>query len=73
MPPTLREAAYLQDLPLHPSQTEIEDCLFVLRVIPNPNFVMELLRHGNRLEILEPESLRDRVADELRNALKLYE
>ena len=70
---TPREAAYLRDLPLHPSQTEIGDCLFVLRVIPNPNFVMELLRHGNRLEILEPESLRDRVADELRNALKLYE
>jgi len=75
---TRREAAYLQDLPLHPSQQflgEEEDghCLFALRVIPNPNFVMELCKHGNRLEVLAPQSLRDQVAQELRNALKLYE
>ena len=74
---TLREAAYLQDLPLHPSQvflgSEGDLCLFALRVIPNPNFIMELVKHGGRLEILEPESLREQVKQELRNALKLYE
>ena len=74
---TLREAAYLQDLPLHPSQvflgTEGDFCLFALRVIPNPNFIMELIKHGKRLEILEPESLREQVKQELRNALNLYE
>ena len=73
----LREAAYLQDLPLHPSQvflgSEGDFCLFALRVIPNPNFIMELVKHGGRLEILEPESLREQVKQELRNALKLYE
>ena len=74
---TLREAAYLQDLPLHPSQLFLgmEDghCLFALRVIPNPNLVMELCRHGSGLEVLEPASLREQVRQELRNALKLYE
>ena len=75
---TAREAAYLRDLPLHPSQTFLgEDekgrSLFALRVIPNPNFVMERLKHGNRLEVLEPESLRAQVMDELRNALNIYE
>ena len=74
---TLREAAYLQDLPLHPSQvflgSEGDFCLFALRVIPNPNCIMELVKHGGRLEILEPESLREQVKQELRNALKLYE
>ena len=74
---TPREAAYLQDLPLHPSQVFLgeEDGfhLFALRVIPNPNFVMELVKHGGRLEILEPASLREQVKQELRNALKLYE
>ena len=74
---TAREAAYLRDLPLHPSQTFLgEDgegrSLFALRVIPNPNFVMELLKHGNRLEVLEPELLRAQVMDELRNALNIY-
>ena len=74
---TLREAAYLQDLPLHPSQvflgSEGDLCLFALRVIPNPNFIMELVKHGGRLEILEPASLREQVKQEFRNALKLYE
>lgn len=74
---TLREAAYLQDLPLHPSQVFLGEkdgfCLFALRVIPNPNFIMELVKHGKRLEILEPASLREQVRQELRNALKLYE
>lgn len=74
---TLREAAYLQDLPLHPSQRlvgrEGDHCLFALRVIPNPDFVMELLRHGNRLEVLEPESLRLTVKEELEKALLQYE
>jgi Predicted transcriptional regulator len=74
---TPREAAYLQDLPLHPSQVFLGEeggfCLFALRVIPNPNFIMELLKHGGKLEILEPESLREQVKQELCNALKLYE
>ena len=74
---TRREAAYLQDLPLHPSQVFLGEkdgfCLFALRVIPNPNFIMELIKHGGRLEILEPESLRVQVKQELRNALNLYE
>ena len=74
---TPREAAYLQDLPLHPSQVFLGEkdgwFHFALRVIPNPNFVMELVKHGGRLEILEPESLREQVRQELRNALEIYE
>ena len=74
---TLREAAYLQDLPLHPSQTLLEEapdhCLFALRVIPNPNFLMELLSRGDRLEVLEPESLRESVKEALKKALQRYE
>jgi predicted DNA-binding transcriptional regulator YafY len=42
-------------------------------VIPNPDLVMELCRHGNRLEVLEPAGLREKVAKELREALTLYE
>lgn len=70
---TEREAAYLMDLPLHPSQTRLEGNEFALRVIPNPGFIMELLRHGNRLEVLEPESLRQTVKEELKKALDIYE
>ena len=75
---TPREAAYLRDLPIHPSQVylgEDEDgrSRFVFRVIPNPDLVMELCKRGSRLEVLAPESLRKQVAEELRNALKIYE
>ena len=74
---TLREAAYLQDLPLHPSQTLVEKaddhCIFALRVIPNPGLIMELCSRGNRLEVLEPQSLRESVKEALNKAIQLYE
>ena len=75
---TPREAAYLRDLPIHPSQVYLgEDAdgrsRFVFRVIPNPDLVMELCKRGSRLEVLSPESLRQQVIAELRNALEMYE
>lgn len=70
---TEREAAYLEDLPLHPSQLRIGPTEFVLRVIPNPGFVMELLRHGDRLEVLEPDELRQTLKEEFKKAYLIYE
>ena len=70
---TEREAAYLQDLPLHPSQVNIGEGIFALRVIPNPNFVMELCKRADRLEVLEPLELRQAVQQALNNAIQLYE
>ena len=70
---TEREAAYLEDLPLHPSQIRTGPTEFVLRVIPNPGFVMELLRHGDRLEVLEPEELRQTLKEEFKKAYLIYE
>lgn len=74
---TLREAAYLEDLPLHPSQMLLsrsgDSCIYAMTLIPNPGFVMELCKRGNRLEVLEPSSLRQAVKEELEKALKQYE
>ena len=74
---TPREAAYLKDLPLHPSQLLLEESaagsLFALRVIPNPNLVMDLVRRAGQLEVLEPESLRKEVKQALEKALQTYE
>ena len=70
---TEREAAYLQDLPLHPSQVSLGNGIFVLRVIPNPNFIMELCSRADRLEVLEPLELRQSVQKALNNAIQLYE
>ena len=74
---TLREAAYLEDLPLHPSQMllskDSRSCTFAMTLIPNPGFIMELCGRGDRLEVLEPESLRNAVREELKKALSQYE
>ena len=74
---TERETAYLQDLPLHPSQTLIEQgngySLFALRVIPNPNFIMDLCKYGDRLEVMEPLSVREAVKEALNKAIQRYE
>lgn len=70
---TEREAAYLQDLPLHPSQVSLGNGIFALRVIPNPNFIMELCSRADRLEVLEPLELRQAVQQALNNAIQLYE
>jgi len=73
---TKREAAYLKDLPLHPSQvleSETEEyAVFVLRVIPNRNFLMELCKRGGGLEVLQPQQLREEVKKQLETALELY-
>ena len=68
-----RESAYLQDLPLHPSQICTGPGEFALRVIPNPNFIMELCKRADRLEVLEPLELRQAVQQALNNAIQLYE
>ena len=70
---TERESAYPRDLPLHPSQMELDDGLFVLRLIPNPNFIMELCKRGTGLTVLEPQRLRETVKENLKKALDAYE
>ncbi len=70
---TERETAYLRDLPLHHTQMELDEGLFVLRLIPNPNFIMELCKRGVGLTVLEPKELRDIVRENLKKALDAYE
>lgn len=70
---TEREAAYLRDLPLHPSQTDLGGGLFALRVIPNPNLVMDLCARAGSLEVLEPASLREAVLENLKKSIQQYE
>ena len=71
------QEAFLNDLPLHPSQRAVghdgKGQVFRLRLIPNDHFIMDLCALGGRIEVLSPESVRERVAREHRNALKYYE
>ncbi len=69
---TEKEAKYLRDLPLHHSQKEADPGIFSLDVALSEDFMLELLRHGNRLEVLEPADLRSRLAEEFSQAAALY-
>jgi predicted DNA-binding transcriptional regulator YafY len=74
---TAKEARFLRDLPLHASQEELkgsdkEHVTFSIFVYPNESLIMEFCKHGSRLEVLSPESVRHEVAEQLRAAADLY-
>ena len=71
-----REASYLRDLPIHHSQMLEEEtpesAVFALYAVPDDNLVMEICSRGASLEVIEPESLRQKVKDYLSRALSHY-
>ena len=76
---TQREARYLRDLPIHPSQVELPEepdhpthpAVFRIRVIPNEALLLELTRRGDRIDIVSPAGIREKVMQEHRKALQL--
>ena len=72
-----REAKFLRDLPLHSSQEEVrtdgDNVIFSIFVCPDKNLIMEICKHGSRIEILSPAEVRDAVKEELVKALAQYE
>lgn len=67
---------YLRTLPLHHSQKEIatekQSALFEYHVAPTHDLIQAILKEGHELEVIEPESLRKTIHDELTKALKRY-
>ena len=67
---------YLKDTPLHHSQRVLKDTAeyadFKLRLKPTEDFIGAILQQGDRLEIMAPEELRERVKERLKKALKPY-
>lgn len=85
---TIKEANFLRDLPIHASQKELsekdvakrfpdierngDEAYFEIFVCPNDALTMEFCKHGSRLEVLSPASVREAVAEELRRAAAKY-
>lgn len=67
---------YLRTLPLHPSQKEIFACdeyaEFELYLRPTYDFIMELLRAGRMIEVIEPQSLRKAMRGWISDMWELY-
>ena len=72
-----REAKFLRDLPLHSSQEEVrtdgDNVIFSIFVCPDKNLIMEICKHGSRIEVLSPAEVRNAVKEELTKALAQYE
>ncbi len=70
------QAPYLRNLPLHRSQKVIamtnEYVDFELCLSHTYDFIQELLSKGATIEVLEPQSLRDRMEEEVMKMQKLY-
>lgn len=71
-----RERDYLRTLPLHDSQcevlTELEYSEFTFRLHPTFDFIQELLSHGDQIEVLQPQSLRDQISDTVESMYHTY-
>jgi len=67
---------YLRTLPLHPSQQEIASTEhyadFSLDIRPTSDFLGELLRHSDGIEVLEPLTLREKMRQMIAENLKRY-
>jgi len=69
-------APYVVTKPIHPSQEIIEEnngfITFNLRVIPNFELERVILGFGASVEVLQPNRLRNRIAEQLKSGLSYY-
>lgn len=67
---------YLRTLPLHHSQCELESTPaytdFSFDIRPTADFIGELLSHGDGIEVLRPDSLRQKMRKIIADNLKRY-
>ena len=71
-----KQANYLRDLKIHRSQQEAERndeySIFTYCLRPTFDFQQELLWNADKVEVLEPQWLRDEMADIIQKMLDLY-
>ena len=71
------QVEYVRALLIHESQQEIETTdewsIFEYRIIPCFNFYQQLLWHREKLEVLEPKSVREEMKKVLKEMMKIYE
>jgi len=70
------QAQYLKSLPIHPSQkiqkeTE-KECWLELFVHPTNEFIMEIFKYNNTIEVKEPKWLRNEIASRVQDLMKFY-
>jgi predicted DNA-binding transcriptional regulator YafY len=70
------QAQYLKSLPIHPSQKVLSEnekvCLFELFVHPTNEFIMEVFKYNNTIEVIEPKWLREEITKRVQDMVKHY-
>ena len=71
------QAEYLRSTPLHKSQSEgrsrhREFAEFTYRLSITPELVSQLLAMGDKIEVLEPQSLREEMIERISNMFNIY-
>lgn len=69
---TAWQAKYLRTLPLHKSQQETSPCVFRYYVDVTPDFINEILKMGNNVEVIKPDSLRCAIGNIVNEMGKIY-
>lgn len=70
------QANYFISRPLHSSQSIVERTdefvTFSLRVCPTYDFIMEILSHGPKVEVIAPQSLRNVIFNKVKELYNMY-
>jgi proteasome accessory factor B len=71
-----QQGNYIKSFPLHTSQKTITDnkekLVIELLIHPTNDFIMELMRFGAEVKVIEPEILRNTIKDRVTEMIKLY-
>lgn len=71
------QVEYVRALPIHESQKEVRKAedwsIFEYKVEPCYNFYQQLLWHREKLEVLEPQHVRDEIHEIVKKMLKVYQ
>jgi proteasome accessory factor B len=73
---TWQQGNYIKSFPLHTSQkiiSDTEDALIIeLYLHPTYDFIMEILKYGTHVEVLEPTELRNTVKERINEMTNIY-
>lgn len=73
---TAFQSQYIKSLPLHTSQELVfedsENCHFTYFMHPTHDFEMEILKYGEHVTVLAPESLKQTISNRIKDMMALY-
>lgn len=73
---TPTQGKYIKTLALHSSQKIVidneQECRISIEVVPNYELTQQILSHGETVNVIEPQWLKDEIKDSLKRTLKKY-